>query len=46
MRVIRLRVGIDTGSDGIHGPLFKDGTLEFVPICDKRDRFGKAGWKR
>ena len=39
MRVVLLRVGIDSGSGGIHGPLFKDGTFEFVPICDKRNRF-------
>jgi hypothetical protein len=38
MQVVLLRVGIDTGSGGIHGPLFKNG--EFVPICDKRNRFG------
>jgi len=40
MQVVLLRVGIDTGSDGIHGPLFKDGGFEFIPICDKRNRFG------
>lgn len=40
MRVVLLRVGIDTGAGGIHGPLFKDGTFEFVPIWDKRNRFG------
>jgi len=27
MKVALLRVGIDTGSGGIHGPLFQDGTL-------------------
>ncbi|HKW87885.1 MAG TPA: hypothetical protein VJN21_03925 [Candidatus Acidoferrales bacterium] len=40
MRVVLLRVGIDTGSGGIHGPLFKNGDFEFIPICDKRNRFG------
>jgi hypothetical protein len=40
MQVVLLRVGIDTGSGGIHGPLYKDGTFEFVPISDKRNRFG------
>jgi hypothetical protein len=40
MQVVLLRVGIDTGSGGIHGPLFKDGGFEFVPIRDKRNRFG------
>jgi Nucleotide modification associated domain 3 len=29
-----LRVGIDTGSGGAHGPLFEDGSFEFVPIPD------------
>ena len=36
MQVILLRVGIDTGSGGIHGPLFKDGTFEYIPIQDKK----------
>jgi len=39
MQVVLLRVGIDTGSGGIHGPLYNDGTFEFVPISDKRNRF-------
>ena len=29
-----LRVGIDSGSGGTDGPLFEDGTFEFVPIPD------------
>jgi hypothetical protein len=29
-----LRVGIDSGSGGMVGPLFADGTFEFVPIPD------------
>jgi len=29
-----LRVGIDSGSGGMDGPLFVDGTFEFVPIPD------------
>lgn len=40
MQVVLLRVGIDTGSGGIHGPLFRDGRFEFIPIHDKRNRFG------
>lgn len=36
MKVALLRVGIDTGSGGIHGPLFRDGTFEFVPIPDRQ----------
>jgi hypothetical protein len=34
MQVVLLRVGIDTGSGGIHGPLFRDGSFEYVPIPD------------
>ena len=37
MNVVLLRVGIDTGSGGIHGPLFHDSTFEFVPIPDGSD---------
>ena len=35
MQVVLLRVGIDTGTGGIHGPLFKDGSFEYVPISDE-----------
>lgn len=34
MKVAVLRVGVDTGSGGIHGPLFEDGSFEFIPIPD------------
>lgn len=34
MQVVLLRVGIDTGSGGILGPLFKNGSFEYVPISD------------
>ena len=34
MKLVLLRVGIDTGSGGIHGQLFRDSTLEFIPIPD------------
>ncbi|MCI0575925.1 MAG: hypothetical protein L0332_25475 [Chloroflexi bacterium] len=34
MKVALLRVGIDTGSGRIHGPLFQDGSFEFLPIPD------------
>lgn len=34
MQVVLLRVGIDTGSGGILGPLFSDSSFEFVPIPD------------
>lgn len=40
MQVVLLRVGIDTGSGGIHGPLFADDSFEFIPIPD---RFGGNG---
>jgi hypothetical protein len=36
MQVVLLRVGIDSGRGGIQGPLFKDGSFEFVPIDDPR----------
>jgi hypothetical protein len=34
MKVAMLRIGIDTGSGGIHGPLFHDGSFEYIPIPD------------
>lgn len=36
MKVAMLRVGVDTGttSGGIHGPLFQDGSFEYIPILD------------
>jgi len=34
MEVVLLRVGIDTGSGGTHGPLFSDGSFEYIPIPD------------
>ena len=40
MHVVLLRVGIDTGSGGIHGPLFRDGSFEYIPIPD---HFGGRG---
>jgi hypothetical protein len=38
MKIALVRIGIDTGSGGIHGPLFRDGTFEYIPIPDG---FGK-----
>jgi len=35
MQVVLVRVGIDAGSGGMQGPLFRNGTFEFVPIPDK-----------
>jgi Nucleotide modification associated domain 3 len=40
MQVVLLRVGIDTGSGGMHGPLFSDGSFEYIPIPDQ---FGGKG---
>jgi hypothetical protein len=34
MKVAMVRIGIDTGSGGMHGPLFQDGTFEYIPIPD------------
>jgi hypothetical protein len=38
MKIAMLRIGIDSGSGGINGPLFQDGTFEYIPIPDN---FGK-----
>jgi len=35
MKVAMLRIGIDSGSGGIHGPLFMDGSFDYVPIPDR-----------
>lgn len=43
MQVVLLRVGIDTGCGGILGPLFKDGSFEYIPIPDN---FGRQGVDR
>jgi hypothetical protein len=34
MKVALLRVGIDSGTGGMQGPIFQDGSFEFVPIPD------------
>lgn len=36
MQVVLLCVGIDSGRGGIQGPLFEDGSFEFIPIDDRR----------
>jgi Nucleotide modification associated domain 3 len=36
MKMALLRVGVDSGSGGIDGPIFADETFEFVPIPDSR----------
>ena len=35
MEVCLLRVGIDTGTGRMLGPLFKDGTFEYIPIPEE-----------
>ena len=35
-RCVLLRVGIDSGCGGIQGPLFKDGSFDFVCIPDNK----------
>lgn len=40
MKVALVRIGIDSGSGGIQGPLFKDGSFEYLPIPDE---FGPQG---
>ncbi len=34
MKVALVRIGIDSGSGGMHGPLFRDGRFELIPIPD------------
>jgi len=42
-RVVLLRVGIDTGSGGMLGPIFKNGRFEFIPInSESGDRLGRT----
>ena len=37
MNIVLLRVGIDTGSGGMHGPLLNpEGDYEYIPIPDDR----------
>ena len=40
--IVLLRVGIDTGSGGMVGPIFEDGSFEFIPIDADRDRLGRT----
>ena len=34
MNVVLLRVGIDSGRGGMQGPLFRDGSFDYVPVPD------------
>jgi hypothetical protein len=38
VKIALVRVGIDSACGGIQGPLFRDGTFEFIPIPD--DKYG------
>ena len=38
MRIVLLRVGIDTSSGGIHGALFKDNSFEYISIPDQHGK--------
>jgi len=42
MQVCLLRVAIDTGCGGMLGPLFRDGTFEYVPIPEGLGELGKT----
>jgi hypothetical protein len=35
MKAVLLRVGIDTGTGGALGPIFPDGSFQFIPIPDR-----------
>ena len=35
-QVVLLRVGVDSGCGGIQGPLFKDGSFDFICIPDRK----------
>src|SRR6266446_7175286 len=41
-KVVLLRVGIDTGCGGMLGPIFEDGSFEFIPIDAERDFLGRT----
>jgi len=43
MQICLLRVGIDTGCGGILGPLFRDGTFEYIPIPDEKQNGRRYG---
>lgn len=40
MKMVLLRVGIDSGSGGMQGPLFEDGGFEYIPVPDMFDKRG------
>jgi len=42
VNVVLLRVGIDTGCGGMAGPIFSDGSFEFIPIDSDRNLKGRT----
>ena len=44
MNIAMFRVGIDTGSGGIHGPVFSNNNFEFIPIkgADNKYTYGNT----
>jgi len=41
LKIAMIRVGVDAGCGGIQGPLFKDGSFEFIPIPENSDMTSK-----
>jgi len=37
-KAMLLRVGIDKSSDGVLGPIFSDGSFEYIPLSEKDDK--------
>jgi len=35
MKIMLLRIGIDKGTDGALGPIFEDGSFEYIPISER-----------
>jgi Nucleotide modification associated domain 3 len=35
VQIVLIRVGVDTGAGGILGPVFEDGSFEYIPIPDR-----------
>ncbi len=41
LKAMLLRVGIDKSSDGVLGPIFFDGSFEYIPLSEKEDKSGE-----
>jgi hypothetical protein len=37
MKVMLLRIGMDKGTDGALGPIFEDGSFEYIPLSERDD---------